>query len=120
MPPFGTKQISKAKGGAQKAAKQAKKAVSKASPPKIQKPKLPSGTTATKKVSNVAKKVKSAAKNVGARAGGAGYRRYEGDALWLPNTERPAWLDGSLPGACLQVLSLPELARPTRGLSWDL
>jgi light-harvesting complex II chlorophyll a/b binding protein 4 len=21
-----------------------------------------------------------------------------GDALWLPNTERPAWLDGSLPG----------------------
>ena len=20
------------------------------------------------------------------------------DALWLPNTERPAWLDGSLPG----------------------
>jgi hypothetical protein len=21
-----------------------------------------------------------------------------GDALWLPNTTRPAWLDGSLPG----------------------
>ncbi len=21
-----------------------------------------------------------------------------GDALWLPNTERPAWLDGSMPG----------------------
>lgn len=21
-----------------------------------------------------------------------------GDALWLPNTQRPAWLDGSLPG----------------------
>ena len=21
-----------------------------------------------------------------------------GDALWLPNTERPAWLDGTLPG----------------------
>ena len=20
------------------------------------------------------------------------------DALWLPNTERPSWLDGSLPG----------------------
>merc|ERR1719321_335424 len=30
--------------------------------------------------------------------GGAGYRKYEGDALWLPNTSRPSWLDGSLPG----------------------
>jgi len=32
------------------------------------------------------------------RLGGAGYRKYEGDALWLPNTTRPEWLDGSLPG----------------------
>ena len=24
--------------------------------------------------------------------------QYDGDALWLPNTTRPAWLDGSLPG----------------------
>merc|ERR1712196_637956 len=30
--------------------------------------------------------------------GGVGYRKYQGDALWLPNTNRPAWLDGSLPG----------------------
>merc|ERR1712093_762993 len=30
--------------------------------------------------------------------GGVGYRKYQGDALWLPNTARPAWLDGSLPG----------------------
>ncbi|KAK9908191.1 hypothetical protein WJX75_003991 [Coccomyxa subellipsoidea] len=30
---------------------------------------------------------------VGKRKGSGG-----GDALWLPNTERPAWLDGSLPG----------------------
>jgi len=30
--------------------------------------------------------------------GGAGYRKYQGEALWLPNTTRPAWLDGSLPG----------------------
>merc|ERR1719240_2234752 len=30
--------------------------------------------------------------------GGVGYRKYDGDALWLPNTTRPAWLDGSLPG----------------------
>jgi hypothetical protein len=26
------------------------------------------------------------------------FRKYDGDALWLPNTTRPAWLDGSLPG----------------------
>ncbi|KAI8471241.1 MAG: light-harvesting chlorophyll a/b-binding protein Lhcb4 [Monoraphidium minutum] len=34
----------------------------------------------------------------GSRKGGAGYRKFDGDALWLPNTERPGWLDGSLPG----------------------
>lgn len=32
------------------------------------------------------------------RTGGVGYRKYSGDALWLPNTTRPEWLDGSLPG----------------------
>jgi len=31
-------------------------------------------------------------------SGGAGYRKYTGDALWLPSTTRPFWLDGSLPG----------------------
>lgn len=30
--------------------------------------------------------------------GGVGYRKYSGESLWLPRTERPAWLDGSLPG----------------------
>lgn len=30
--------------------------------------------------------------------GGVGYRKYSGDSLWLPRTQRPAWLDGSLPG----------------------
>jgi len=34
----------------------------------------------------------------GTRAGGVGYRKFQGDALWLPNTTRPDWLDGSLPG----------------------
>jgi hypothetical protein len=93
MAPFGTKQISKAKGGVQKAAKQAKKAVTKAAPPK---PKVPkSGTSAVKQIQRTAKKAASA---VGERAGGVGYRKYEGDALWLPNTERPEWLDGTLPG----------------------
>ena len=32
------------------------------------------------------------------RQGGAGYRKYDGDALWLPSISRPEWLDGSLPG----------------------
>eukprot|EP01026_Neomeris_dumetosa_P042663 TRINITY_DN355_c0_g1_i1.p1 TRINITY_DN355_c0_g1~~TRINITY_DN355_c0_g1_i1.p1 ORF type:complete len:290 (-),score=27.82 TRINITY_DN355_c0_g1_i1:289-1158(-) len=36
--------------------------------------------------------------SVGGRSGGAGYRKFTGDALWLPNTTRPDWLDGSLPG----------------------
>lgn len=34
----------------------------------------------------------------GTRAGGVGYRKFDGEALWLPNTNRPEWLDGSLPG----------------------
>jgi len=41
---------------------------------------------------------KSGTTSSGTRAGGVGYRKYDGDALWLPNTTRPAWLDGSLPG----------------------
>jgi light-harvesting complex II chlorophyll a/b binding protein 4 len=36
--------------------------------------------------------------STGTRKGGVGYRKYQGDALWLPNTTRPGWLDGSLPG----------------------
>ena len=32
------------------------------------------------------------------RLGGAGYRKYDGDALWLPAISRPEWLDGTLPG----------------------
>lgn len=32
------------------------------------------------------------------RKGGVGYRKYQGDALWLPKTTRPEWLDGSLVG----------------------
>lgn len=33
--------------------------------------------------------VKKAGKSGTERQGGAGYRRYENEALWLPNTERP-------------------------------
>mmetsp|Transcript_34423 Transcript_34423/g.76481 ORF Transcript_34423/g.76481 Transcript_34423/m.76481 type:complete len:263 (-) Transcript_34423:439-1227(-) len=46
-----------------------------------------------------AKATKSTKKVSGTqRQGGVGYRKYEGDALWLPNTARPEWLDGTLPG----------------------
>eukprot|EP00879_Flechtneria_rotunda_P032101 GHRR01035256.1.p1 GENE.GHRR01035256.1~~GHRR01035256.1.p1 ORF type:complete len:308 (-),score=82.01 GHRR01035256.1:360-1250(-) len=47
------------------------------------------GPAITKKVGTI---------STGTRKGGVGYRRYQGDALWLPNTTRPAWLDGTLPG----------------------
>jgi light-harvesting complex II chlorophyll a/b binding protein 4 len=67
--------------------------------------------------------VKKAAKAVkGAigtqRAGGAGYRVYQGDALWLPNTTRPAWLDGSLPGD--RGFDPLGLAKPTEYLQVDV
>jgi light-harvesting complex II chlorophyll a/b binding protein 4 len=42
--------------------------------------------------------VRAASKAGTQRSGGVGYRKYEGAALWLPNTSRPDWLDGSLPG----------------------
>lgn len=44
-----------------------------------------------KKKAKVAPKVKSAAPKRSSGGGG-------GDAQWLPNTPRPEWLDGSLPG----------------------
>uniref|UniRef100_UPI0027293F4F Chlorophyll a b binding CP29 n=1 Tax=Chlorella ohadii TaxID=2649997 RepID=UPI0027293F4F len=52
------------------------------------------------------------------RSGGAGYRQYSGDALWLPNTERPAWLDGSLPGD--RGFDPLGLSRPAEYLQIDL
>merc|ERR1712139_444721 len=50
--------------------------------------------------------------------GGVGYRTYEGDALWLPNTTRPAWLDGSLPGD--RGFDPLGLAKPVEYLQFDL
>merc|ERR1719197_1394283 len=50
--------------------------------------------------------------------GGAGYRKYQGDALWLPNTTRPAWLDGSLPGD--RGFDPLGLAQPVEYLQFDL
>merc|ERR1712032_587368 len=37
-------------------------------------------------------------KNKNILKGGVGYREYSGDYMWLPNTVRPFWLDGILPG----------------------
>ena len=119
MPPFGTKQISKAKSGAQKAAKQAKKAAPKLpSPPKPKQVKK-KAPAPVKKASNVGsqlrKQAKSVAASAGSRMGGVGYRKYEGDALWLPNTERPDWLDGSLPGMTLRAQTCSMCCGAVRG-----
>merc|ERR1719240_79239 len=50
--------------------------------------------------------------------GGVGYRKYDGDALWLPNTTRPAWLDGSLPGD--RGFDPLGLSKPVEYLQFDL
>jgi len=50
--------------------------------------------------------------------GGAGYREYQGDALWLPSTSRPVWLDGSMPGD--RGFDPLGLAKPTEYLQFDL
>merc|ERR1711964_849936 len=50
--------------------------------------------------------------------GGVGYRKYEGDALWLPNTSRPSWLDGSLPGD--RGFDPLGLAKPVEYLQFDI
>merc|ERR1719450_376625 len=50
--------------------------------------------------------------------GGAGYRKYDGDALWLPNTTRPAWLGGSLPGD--RGFDPLGLSKPVEYLQFDL
>lgn len=54
----------------------------------------------TRRALNVqAMAAKKAAPGAGTqRKGGVGYRKYQGDALWLPKTTRPEWLDGSLVG----------------------
>jgi len=50
--------------------------------------------------------------------GGVGYRKFEGDALWLPNTKRPDWLDGSLPGD--RGFDPLGLAKPVEYLQFDI
>lgn len=45
-------------------------------------------------------------------------RGYVGDALWLPNTERPPWLDGALPGD--RGFDPLGLAKPAEYLQYDV
>jgi len=49
-------------------------------------------------VRNAGRVVARATKSGTERTGGTGYRKFGNDALWLPGTTRPDWLDGSLPG----------------------
>merc|ERR1719263_2645458 len=50
--------------------------------------------------------------------GGVGYRKYSGDALWLPSIKRPSWLDGSLPGD--RGFDPLGLSKPVEYLQFDL
>merc|ERR1711897_113317 len=61
---------------------------------------------------------KQSSSSQSALRGGAGYREYQGDALWLPSTSRPVWLDGSMPGD--RGFDPLGLAKPTEYLQFDL
>jgi len=50
--------------------------------------------------------------------GGVGYRRYSGDALWLPRIQRPSWLDGTMPGD--RGFDPLGLSKPVEYLQFDL
>lgn len=73
LPKFGTKQVAK-------------------------KPKAATKKVIKNPVKKAGSMIKKAVPSAGTRVGGVGYRKFEGDALWLPNTDRPDWLDGTLPG----------------------
>merc|ERR1712050_372421 len=77
---------------------------------------LPKLTSKHRILSRAAKTSKTATKPI--LRGGVGYRKYQGDALWLPNTSRPAWLDGSLPGD--RGFDPLGLAKPVEYLQFDL
>merc|ERR1719217_182392 len=103
---FGTKLLKK---GTSSAPQQAKK---KATSPKPAKP-SPSTRSSPRPL---AKALKVATRPV--LKGGAGYRKYDGDALWLPNTTRPSWLNGSLPGD--RGFDPLGLSKPVEYLQFDL
>jgi len=61
---------------------------------------------------------KQSSSSQSALRGGAGYREYQGDALWLPSTSRPVWLDGSMPGD--RGFDPLGLAKPAEYLQFDV
>jgi hypothetical protein len=107
---FGTKQISKAK----QAAKVKRSAPTPPAPKKAVKQVQRAVDKPAKKVGS---QIRKAASSAGSRMGGAGYRKFEGDALWLPNTTRPDWLDGSLPGVLTVLTPATSISVHDRGLS---
>lgn len=98
------------------AAKPAAKPVAKptAKPSFFTKKAAPAKAPATIKKAAPAKKAGGGTQ----RAGGAGYKQYDGEALWLPNTTRPAWLDGSMAGD--RGFDPLGLSKPTEYLQVDL
>merc|ERR1719326_2426538 len=61
---------------------------------------------------------KQSSSSQSALRGGAGYREYQGEALWLPSTSRPVWLDGSMPGD--RGFDPLGLAKPAEYLQFDI
>merc|ERR1719343_1888462 len=61
---------------------------------------------------------KQSSSSQSALRGGAGYREYQGEALWLPSTSRPVWLDGSMPGD--RGFDPLGLAKPAEYLQFDV
>jgi len=77
------------------------------------KPRSPVQSSSTRNLSKSSKSVSRPTLK-----GGVGYRKYDGDALWLPSTTRPVWLDGSLPGD--RGFDPLGLAKPVEYLQFDL
>merc|ERR1711971_1110921 len=89
------------------------KAIKKNSPTKAATPKKGSKPVAPRPSSRTQKAVTQPVLK-----GGVGYRKYQGDPLWLPNTTRPTWLDGTLPGD--RGFDPLGLAKPVEYLQFDL
>merc|ERR1711881_105230 len=90
------------------------KLLNKSNPTKAPTKKVPTPKNSNSRPGNF--KQKTASQPV--LKGGAGYRKYDGDALWLPNTTRPSWLDGSLPGD--RGFDPLGLSKPVEYLQFDL
>lgn len=99
------KKVQQATQPAKKNLKQAQKKVSKAKP----------GTQQVKKAQNPIRKNFPAPR--GTRSTSKYGKSQQEDQLWLPNTERPGWLDGSMPGD--RGFDPLGLAKPQEYLQFD-